>query len=86
MPLRVPLAQHSTTGAVVGISLSREPSSGSGMLTEPGALPPANSAAERTSTSVAPFFTSDGSKALTLRAFHHLYPNHSTRAMSGQYC
>ena len=66
------LAQHTTTGAELGISASRLPSSGSGMLTDPGAFPPANSCAERTSTSRAPFRLSSGNRATTCRALHHL--------------
>ena len=72
MPLRVPLAQPTTTGAVVGMSFRRLPRSPKGMLTVPGALAAANSPAERTSTSNAPRALSAGSMAATRREFHHL--------------
>jgi hypothetical protein len=51
----------------------------------PGALALANSAADLTSTRVAPFFFSSGSMARTLLEFHHLYENQRTSAMKGQY-
>lgn len=85
IPLRVPLAQQRTTGEDLGISPSRLPNSWRGMLIVPGAFPLANSAADLTSISVAPFFLSSGSKAATRFEFHHLYANQRPNANNGQY-
>jgi hypothetical protein len=72
MPLRVPLAQHTTTGWAFGISLSLLPSSFSGMFVVPGAFAIANSPADLTSTNVAPLCFRVGNKARTFLEFHHL--------------
>lgn len=72
MPLRVPLAQQTTTGLELGISFSLLPSSDKGMLIVPGAFPPANSPADLTSTKTAPFSFNVGSIAITRWVFHHL--------------
>lgn len=71
MPLRVPLAHPTTTGLSRAISPSRAPSSIKGMLTVPGALAAANSAADRTSSSKAPLARKAGNMALTRRDRHH---------------
>jgi len=72
MPLRVPLAQQTTMGTLVGISCSRAPRFGSGILVVPGACPEANSCTERTSSNTAPLALSAGSIRATRRTFHHL--------------
>ena len=72
MPLRDPLAQPTTTGTDLGISLSRLPKSCNGMLMVPGALAWANSPGDLTSIKIAPFLRSSGSMATTFLEAHHL--------------
>ena len=72
MPLRVPLAQNKTMSLSFGSSWMREPISGSGMLMLPGALPIANSPADRTSMNTALFCRNSGNRAATRLERHAL--------------